>query len=140
MLRKAKGQAKSQLGTTAGGIVWAILITLAGALLLGKLVDAQIMQMGSVGYGAMAVIGFSAWMAAASTIRRTAGNRYLCAAAGSGGYFAVLLGINLLFFGGAYPGFWSGLATALAGAVVAVFTTGQGRGSASRKRYKIPGR
>ena len=138
MLRKAKGKSTTAVGAMAKGVLWAVLLTLAGAVTLGKLVDRQILQMESVGYGAMAVLGVSAWVAASSAIKGMYGNRYLNAAIGSGVYFAVLLLVNALFFGGEYPGFWSGLAVTLLGMGTAVLTTGQGRGRASRKRYKIP--
>lgn len=135
---KKKGQAHSAVGGVALGIMWSVLITMAGALILGKLVDMELIRMESLGYFAMLVIGISSWTAAAGAIISSGSNPYASAVMGGGGYFAVMLAVNALFFGGEYPGFWSGLIVAALCAGLAAFTAGKGRVRSARRHYKIP--
>ncbi len=120
------------------GILLAAVITMVGCMLLAKLVDSEMMQMEGLGYGAMLVLALSSWAAAMIAKGAVQDNRVAGAALGSGGYFLLLLIVNWLFLGGRCPGFWSALLVVGSGALAAILMTGQGRGRAPRKRYKIP--
>jgi len=138
MFRKAKGQAPAGWSAILGGILGAWVLLVAGVVLTGKLLDTGSMEMDSVGYVVMGILflcgAVSGWIPAI----RFPGKKYLGAVTGTAGFFLLLLLINGLFFGGAYPGFWSGLVSTALGNVLALFLAGKGSGKKSRVRYKIP--
>ena len=138
MFRKAKGQAPSGLRVILSGVLGASVLMFAGVALTGSLLDTGRMEMDSVGYAVMAILflcgGVSGWIPAS----RFPGKKYVGAISATAGFFLLLLMVNALFFGGSYPGFWSGLISAALGNAFAQFLAGKGSRKKGRVRYKIP--
>ena len=139
MKNGSKVRTRSAAGVITEAVLLAAVLTLAGAIIIGKMMDMEIIATTAVGYGAMIVLAISAWAGAAWAVRGLGWDRILSAATGAGGYFLLLLIVNAVAFGGSYPGFWSALVITSLSAGLAVFMSGKGRGRAPRKRYKIPG-
>ena len=116
MYQKATGRAMSMPAGIAVGMAVSLLVTLVGAFVLGWLIDKEMLEMNSIGYGAMVIL-LAASFLGALTAKTRIKHRYLVVCLVSGvGYYLVLLAITALFFGGQYQGMGVTLALVLAGA------------------------
>lgn len=138
MFKKLSGRAPSVAKSVAAGVALGAVWTLVCAAIIAKLVDSEILAMENVGYGSMVAV-LSAVFMSASLAGKRAGHMVVQAAAISGAaYFACLLLVNALFFGGSYTGLGvTALLVALATGV-AVLAAGKRGGKTRRTRYKIP--
>lgn len=138
MVKKLTGRAPSLGKSVAAGVSLGAIWTVISAAIIAKLVDSEILAMENVGYGAMFAV-LSAVFIGAFLAGKWAGHMVLQAAVISGvAYFACLLLVNALFFGGSYTGLGvTALLVALATAL-AVLAAGKGKGRPRRRRYKIP--
>lgn len=138
MVKKLSGRAPSLGKSVAVGVALGAGWTLLSAAVIAKLVDSEILAMENVGYGSMIAV-LSAVFMGASLAGNRAGHMVFQATVISGvAYFACLLVVNALFFGGSFSGLGvTALLVALAtgGAVLAA---GKGKGRPRRRRYKIP--
>lgn len=102
--RKVTGTASSMpAGLALGGCI-SLAVTLAGAAVFAALISRETLQMGSIGYCSIAVILLSSLLGAAVAAARIKRRRvYVCALSGVI-YYAVLLAMTALFFGGQYQG------------------------------------
>ena len=102
--RRVTGRAMSLPAGIAVGVCVSLGMTLAGAVLLGVLMDGETLQMNSVGYGSMVILLVSSMtgpLVAKSLIKHRA--LLVCMASGAG-YYLTLLAMTALFFGGQYHG------------------------------------
>jgi putative membrane protein (TIGR04086 family) len=116
------------------GAVW----TMVCAMILAKLIDMEVLPMEKVGYGSMVSV-LSAVFMGASLAGRKAGHMVLQAALFSGAaYFACLMLVNALFFGGRYTGMGVTAVLVALATGLALLASGKGSGKGKRSRYKIP--
>ena len=138
MVKKVTGRAPSLWKSVVSGLLLGVLWTVICAAVIAKLLDSQLLSMENVGSGSMVAV-LSAVFAGASLAGKRAGHLILQAAVISGAaYFACLLLVNALFFGGSYTGMGVTLFLVVLATGLAVLMTGKGRGKGSRRRYKIP--
>lgn len=114
--QKVTGRAMSMPAGIAVGILVSLFITLAGAFLLGWLIDRETMTVNNIGYGSMVIL-LSASALGAMVAKNRIKHRALVVCLLSGtGYYLALLSITALFFGGQFQGMGVTLALVLAGA------------------------
>ena len=113
--KKVTGRAYSMPAGIGIGVGISIALTLAGAAVVAWLLNGQKLEQSQIGYGSMVTLLLSsalgAWAACTLVKHRT---MVVCLATG-GGYFASLLAITALFFGGQYQGMGVTFLVALAG-------------------------
>lgn len=140
MVKKITGKAPSVGSAVSVGVALGLAWTLVSAMIIAKLVDAEVLAMESVGYAAMIAV-LSAVFFGASVAGRKAGHMVVQSAAISGAaYFLCLLLVNALFFGGSYTGMGITFLMVILATGAAIAVPGKGKGSARRRRYKIPGK
>lgn len=138
MVKKITGRAPALGKAVAAGVALGAAWTLLCAMLIAKLVDSEVIPMEKVGYGSMVAV-LSAVFVGASLAGKRAGHMVLQAAGISGAaYFACLLLVNALFFGGSYSGLGVTLILVALGTGLAILAAGKGNGKPRRRRYKIP--
>ena len=102
--KKVTGKAKPIAVGLAIGCLVSILISVLGAAITANLVLCEKMQTEGIGYAAVIILlmasACGAWLAAALVMRR----RLLVCLGVGGSYYAALLAITALFFGGQYQG------------------------------------
>lgn len=102
--RKVTGTAVSIPVGIAWGVGIALMISVIGALLFSKMVDSQVLPENGIGYIAMSVIlassAIGAWVAGATIKHR----RLLVCLLSGAVYYALLLAMTALLFGGQYQG------------------------------------
>lgn len=133
--RKPTGTAATIPAGLAGGVLTAVAVTLLGAAITAKLIDSQLMGWNTSGYAVLIILILSSWLGAVAAAQRTKRLR-LAVCAGTGIlYFATLLLITALFFGGQYSGVGETALLVFCGSMLGVFT-GYG-GKKGRKRRKM---
>ena len=108
-------------------------LTILGAGLVAKLIDMEVLQENAIGYGAMMVILLASISGASVAVRKIK-KRILQVSAMVGlFYYAMLLAITALFFGGKYQGMGVTALMILAGCGVVVLIAGREK---KTKRYR----
>lgn len=113
--RKATGRALSMPAGVAVGVGVSFALTLLGAAVVAWLLSVQRIESAQIGYGSMVTLLVSSALGAviASGLVK---HRHLVVCLASGvGYYAMLLGVTALFFGGQYQGMGVTLLVVLAG-------------------------
>lgn len=137
MNRKVTGRAISMPAGIAAGIGVSLGMTLAGALLLGLLIDRETVSVNSIGYGSMVILLTSSMLGALianSLIKHRA--LLVCVVSGAG-YYLSLLAMTALFFGGQYQGMGVTLTLVLAGAVAAALLSVKRKNSITKGYRKL---
>lgn len=138
--RKVTGKASSMPGGLAAGALCSLSITLAMAALLAKLVEAKRMAEENIGYGVMVLLLLASFAGALVAFRRIKRQRMLVCLLSGVIYFAILMSMTALFFGGQYEAVGVTALLVLGGsAVAALLGLQQGRGQKHRK-IKVPHR
>lgn len=136
--KKVTGRARSMPGGLTVGALTSLGITLILAVIGGKLVDMGTLREGTIGYIAMVTLliaSFCGALAAAGSIKR---QKLMVCGLSALIYYAVLLGMTALFFGGQYRGMGVTALLVLCGCAVAALTvTRQGRGGHRNVRHKV---
>ena len=126
--KKVTGKAASMgTGLAMGGLL-SVLWTVAGAVLLAKLMESGKIGMSALGWGAMGILMtaslIGALLAAGKIKRRRI---FVCGASGLV-YYLVLIAVTALFFGGQYSGMTVTAAVIAAGCgAAALLGAGKGR-------------
>lgn len=134
--RKVSGRAKSIPAGLGIGLAISMVITLFGSLIIAILLDSQNMQEQSIGYGSMVLLLLSSAagaVTAATTVKRQL--LPVCMLSGSC-YYAALLAITALFFGGQYQGMGVTALMILAGCGTVAVILARGKRSGSRHHKK----
>lgn len=135
--RKVTGRAVSMPAGIAIGIGVSLGMTLAGALLLGLLIDREAVGMNSVGYGSMIILLVSSILGALVSKSLIKHRSLLVCMVSGAGYFLSLLAMTALFFGGQYHGVGVTLALVLAGAGTAVLLSTKRKNSITKGYRKM---
>ena len=137
--QKITGTASSVPSGVAYGSGISIGIAVAGAMIFAKLMDAGLLPETAIGYSSMAILlvssFFGSWAAAARIKRRKVFSCLICGAV----YYAILLAMTALVFGGQYQGMGVTALLVAAGSICAIlleFPDGKQRTRRKRKnRY-----
>ena len=100
--QKLSGRTMSVPAGLGYGAIFSVLITLAGAAILAKMLDAEQLEWENVGYGIMIVLLVGSFAGAVSAYSKIKRQRLLICLMSGTVYFAILLSITALFFGGQY--------------------------------------
>jgi putative membrane protein (TIGR04086 family) len=115
--KKVSGRAMSMPAGICAGVITSVILTLLGAVAVALLLNGQYIEQNQIGYGSMVTLlvasAIGAWFACVRIK-----HRYLMVCLISGvGYYAALLAISAMFFGGQYQGMGVTLLVILAGSV-----------------------
>ena len=135
--QKVTGRAASMPAGIGIGLGICMLITLTGCAIIAALINGERMPESSVGYGAMAVLLLSSVVGALTASGLVKRRRLVVCAVLGLCYFAVLLLINGLMFGGAVSGVGVTALLILGGCAAAAFLTARGEGKSTRRRRKL---
>ena len=102
--RNVTGKAMPMIGGILSGSGIALVLTLAGALVITWMVDGEILDQTNIGYGIMLVLLASSAVGAWSAVALVKRQRLPVTMAAGGLYLLWLLGIATLCFGGNYQG------------------------------------
>lgn len=137
---KVTGKAMSMPGGLAVGAGVSLGVTLLMAAVLAKLVDAERMAWENIGYGIMVLLLAASFAGAMVSFGKIKRQRMLVCGLSGVIYFAMLLAITALFFGGQYSAVGVTALLVLAGSgTAALLGLRQGRGG-KRKKIKLPNR
>lgn len=132
--QKPTGRASSMpKGLLAAGVS-SLGITLLGAAVLAILVDKEFLEENKIGYGVMMILLIASYVGAIIAWRKIKHQRLVVCLSAGGIYFAILLSITALFFGGQYSAVGETALLVLCGSVLAVLT---GLKNGSRKQHRI---
>ncbi len=115
--RKVSGRAMSMPAGIGAGVIVSVVLTLVGAVVVALLLNGQQIEQNQIGYGSMVTLLVSSAVGALIACEMIK-HRYLmvCLISG-GGYYAALLAITAMFFGGQYQGMGVTLLVVLAGSI-----------------------
>ena len=135
-LRQVKtGRATSMAQGLSMGIAVSIAITLAAAFILAKLVDKQLLPWENVGYGILAAVIFASFFGAWTAYSNIKHQRLLVCGLSGILYWAILLAVSILFYGGQFEGMLTTAGIIFAGCMsVFLLRTPRKKGSAGIKR------
>lgn len=134
--RKVTGKAKSVPAGLALALGISMGITLFGSLIIAILLDSQTIQESGVGYGSMLLLLLSSAAGAfiaANTIKRQM--LPMCMLSGLC-YYATLLAITALLFGGQYQGMGVTALVVMAGCCVTALALVKGKGTGTKVHRK----
>ena len=135
--RKPTGKAMSIPGGLAVGALFSIGATLLLTAVLAKLVEGETVQQENIGYGVMVILTVSAFTGALVSFGRIKRQRLLVCGLSGLLYFAILMSMTALFFGGQYSSVGvTALLILLGSAVAALLGLKQG-GGGRRKKIKV---
>ena len=149
--KKITGRATSLPAGLAIGAVCSLAATLVLTAILAKLVEAETLPVEKVGYGIMVLLIVSSFAGAMISFGRIKRQRMLVCIVSGVIYFAILMSITALFFGGQYSAVGTTALLVLAGSGApesivsdealrsALLGLRQGRG-AKRTKIKVPHR
>ena len=137
--KKITGRATSLPAGLAIGAVCSLAATLILTAILAKLVEAETLPAEKVGYGIMVLL-VSSFAGAMISFGRIKRQRMLVCIVSGVIYFAMLMSMTALFFGGQYSAVGTTALLVLAGSgAAALLGLRQGRG-AKRTKIKVPHR
>lgn len=135
--QKVTGRASSMAGGLAVGGSTSLAVTLAGSVLCAVLVSREMIAETAIGYCALAILLMASFVGTSVAVGKIKHRRlYVCVLSGVI-YYAALLALTALFFGGQYQGMRvTAMAVSTGCAIVILLDVGQGRSGRSR-RHKI---
>ena len=135
--QKATGRASSVWAGLAAGVTVSVVVTLLMTALTALLLDRERVAWETVGYWILSGIMLSAFLGAVTACRRIRRQKLMITAMSGLAYFAVLLSITALFFGGQYEAVGvTALLVAGGSGCAALLEMGRGTGTVRGKRRK----
>lgn len=104
MGKRKTGRAVSLPAGILTGALTGLAVSVAGAVIAGKMLDLEWIPMSSLGYGAMVILLVSSYFASRTAWTRVKHRRALVSLGAGGSYYLMLLAMTALFFGGQYSG------------------------------------
>lgn len=132
--QKVTGKTMSMpAGLALGGAV-SLGITILGAVIAGKLLDGEVIPQSAIGYAAMAILLLASLAGALTACGKIKRQRLVVCLASGGIYYALLLSMTALFFGGQYNGMGVTALMVLAGCGLSILMESRSEGKGRRKR------
>jgi len=135
--RKPTGTASAVPAGLAAGVISAVAMTLLGALITAKLIDAQIIGWNASGYCVLLILVLSSWMGAVVSGRKIKRQRIAVCAATGVLYFGALLLTTALFFGGQYSGVGETALLIFCGSMLGVLTGYRGKTRRNNRKNRL---
>lgn len=136
--KKPTGRAMSIPGGLALGAAVSLGVTLILSAAVAKMVDAELMGEGAIGYGALITLLTAAIAGAAFAATKIKRQRILVCCLSGLVYYITLLGVTALFFGGQYQGMGvTALVVAGGCGTVVLMGLNQGKGKGNRHRKRL---
>lgn len=132
--QKVTGRSMSMAGGVITGVLSGLLLTIIGAAITATIVHRNLAPELALGYGSMITLLMSACLGAIISWKCVRRRKLLLCGLTGGGYYAGLLAITALFFGGQYRGMGVTALLVLAGAGCPAIMSGRKRGGKMRKR------
>ena len=123
--RKVTGTAVTMPMGIGIGCGISMILTILGAGLVAKLISAEMLQETAIGYGAMMIILAASVTGSAVAVKKVKKRMLQVSLLVGAGYYALLLGMTALFFGGQYQGMGVTALLVLAGCGVVVLLAGR---------------
>lgn len=140
MKQKPTGRTCSMPMGLAWGAVTSMIITILGTAILAKLVDREILPEEKIGYGIMLMLMLASYMGGKIAWNKIQRQRLITCLWVGGIYFAILLSITALFFGGQYESVAVTGLLILGGVGVAALPAGKNGRGGKRRKIRIPAR
>ena len=121
--QKVTGTAVSMPAGIAIGCAVSLLITITGSALVAKLISDEVVNDTAIGYGAMMILLLASALGASISAAKVKRLRLQVCMLSGAAYYAALLGITALFFGGQYQGMGVTALVVLAGTGAAVLVS-----------------
>lgn len=138
--QKRTGRAASLPGGLAFGAAISLSITLFAAAILAKMLDTEKLLWENIGYGIMILLLTASYAGAISAYIRIKRQRLMVCLLSGTVYFAILLSITALFFGGQYEAVGVTAALILAGSgtagLLGIRENRGGKGKKNRMHYR----
>lgn len=119
------------------GTAVSLVVTLIGAVICAGLISAEVIQAGSTGYCAMAILLISAMAGATAAGRKGKQKRLYSGLLAGAVYFAMLLAMNALLFDGQYGGVGVTALIVLSGSVLPAMIGLSGGNGVKPRRSKL---
>lgn len=123
------------VGILSGGIT-GLAISVAGAMLAGKLLDKEWIPLGAVGPAAMGIVLLSGFFGAQMAWNRVRRQRAAVCFGAGGSLYLMLLAMTALFFGGRYSGMGTVGLMALAGSGCVVLQGMYQKAPGNQRKYR----
>lgn len=99
-----QGKAASIPAGILAGALMGLAVSIAGAMIAGKMLDLEWISIESIGYVAMIILLISSYLAGQIAWKRVKHQRAAVSLGAGGSYYLMLLAMTALFFGGQYSG------------------------------------
>ena len=122
----------------AVGVFTAMITTLCASALTAKMLQYQWLKEEIIAYCAMVILFFTAWIGAAVSYSKIKQHKAMICLIFALSYFALLLGISILFFEGSMSGVGGTVSLIIGGSFLTVFlktATGKRKIRKKQKRY-----
>lgn len=137
MLKYQTGRSPSVGKAVLKGTLTAMVSAFVCAAVLARLVDEEALRMENIGYGILAAHVLSVFLGTWAAIGRAGKDGVPAAALTAGCYYACLLLVNGLFFGGEFTGLGVTVLLVGIGTLGSILISCRGSRGAHRRRYKI---
>ena len=136
--QKVTGRAISMPAGLALGAALAMIWTVAGAMIVAKLIESEVIQETDMGYGAAGILLIGSFLSSVTAFARIKRQRLMVCAMSGIVYLLCLMGATALLFGGQYSAVGVTAVLIMAGSGAAVLAGINGGGGKLKKRYKKP--
>lgn len=134
--QKNSGRAGSVPGGLALGAAVSASMTAAGTLLLAWMLNREVVKWEQIGYGILCMIMLSSYLGAKVSYGRIRRQRMMICVMSGGVYFAVLLSVTALFFGGQYEAVGVTALLVAGGCICAALPGGDRKRAGGRRRVR----
>ena len=102
--QKVTGRSMTIAGGVGVGVLLSVTLTVVGSAILAGIINGEIIKENGLGYGAIVILLISSIVGALAAWKCVRHRRLLVCSLTGAGYYAALLGLTGLFFGGQYHG------------------------------------
>lgn len=124
-------------GLAVGGLS-TLMITILGSGILAKMVESEVIEESSIGYGVMIMLILAAYLGAMVSYQKIKRQRFVVCMGSGAIYFGILLSITALFFGGQYSAVGVTALIVFCGSFLAVLPGFRENRGGKRPKLKIP--
>lgn len=137
---KHTGRALSMSAGLLTGVLSALVMTLAGAAVIAKLVDKQVLSQEHIGYAVMLLLIVVSWLGSYVSLQKIKRQKLKVCLLSGICFYAVLLAMTGLLFGGQYDGAGETALLILCGSLLVVLLKNQRNTGRKRRKLKTQNR
>lgn len=124
------------VGLAVGAVV-SVGLTLAGAALLSKLIDREVIAESAIGYGVMILLMVASYLGSTMAYRSVRQQRLVVSMLSAAFYIGLLIAITILFFEGEFAGVWPAVLVILGGAGLTALPKNESRRAGKGRKIRI---